>query len=296
MTDNPSGASDNGCYRTPAKASKPAADCAFLLNAWLHGRPVNTAKCYRRDAGAFISWLAVRGKSLPLAELDDLQVWAASLTGAPRSIARRVAAVRSMLGFATKLGYLPRDPSTLLRVGKPAGGAPRILSETDVQRMFGSEPDLRARAALRLLYVTGIRNSELCALRYRHVTIRKKSVDASVLGKGNKDRTVSIPAALWREIADLSPGAKPDDPVIAGRDGKPIGARALHRLVRRAARRIGLVGVSPHWMRHAHASHALDHGAPIHLVKENLGHASIVTTSGYAHAREGDSSSAYMPL
>jgi integrase/recombinase XerD len=200
-----------------------------------------------------------------------------------------------MLSFAAQLGYIADDPGRHLRVRKSVSAAARILTEADVQRMLGAETDPRDRVVLRLLYATGIRNSELCALRHRDVTVRKKSIDARVIGKGSKPRVVQIPASVWRAITELKPSAKPDDPLIAGQDGRPIGPRAVHRLVRRAARRIGIDRVSPHWMRHAHASHALDRGAPVHLVQQNLGHASLVTTSGYLHARAGDSSSNYLP-
>lgn len=294
MTDNPSDASDKACYQTRPEAEKPAPELAFLLNAWLHGRPQTTVRCYRRDAEGFFAHLRKSARRLEDAQLDDLQTWVSTLTGAQRSIARHVAAVRSLLGFAHKLGYLKQDPSQHLRVRKPVAAAPRILTEAEVQRMIGAEPDHRARVALRLLYATGIRNSELCALRHHNVVTRRKAIEATVLGKGDKPRVVEIPPAVWREVLELSPARKPADPLIPGRSGAPIGSRALHRLVKRAARRCGLTA-SPHWLRHAHGSHALDHGAPVHLVRDQLGHASLATTSGYLHARGGDSASKYLP-
>ena len=102
-------------------------------------------------------------------------------------------------------------------------------------------------------------------------------------------RTVAVPAALWRELEQLAPGARPDAPVLPGADGKPHHPRALHRLVRRAARRAGLEA-SPHWLRHSHASHALDRGAPMHVVQQSLDHASLATTTRYLHVRCDDSS------
>lgn len=292
MTDNPSRPAEKAHYRTAGAVQKPASDQDFLLNAWLHGRPVTTARCYRTDAEAFL-----RAVEKPLREvaLSDLQAWAATLTGAPSSRSRRIAAVRSLLAFAHRLKFLPVDPGRDLRVPKSSPGAPRILTEADVQRMIGAEPDQRARVALRLLYATGVRNSELCGLRHRDVTARKKGITADVIGKGSKLRQIEIPAPLWRDVTELAPHAKPEDPLVRGRDGRSMTERALHRLVRRAAKRIGLVGVSPHWLRHAHASHALDHGCPIHVAQRQLGHASIATTGRYLHPRAGESSGAYLP-
>jgi integrase/recombinase XerD len=275
MTDNPPEASDNAYYRTGPEAvgsaSNPQNSADFLIRAWLHNRPATTTRAYRRDAEAF---LAHAKKPLTEVNVADLQAWEVSLAAsAPASRARRLAAV-----------------------AKPTAGALRVLAEADVQRMIGAETDARSRVALRVLYATGIRNSELCSLRRRDLTAAKKGVaEARVVGKGGKVRIVVVPAAIYRDLVDLAPAAKPDEPAITGRDGKPLHPRALHRLVRRAARRVGLAGVSPHWMRHAHASHALDNGAPPHLVQQGLGHASLATTTRYLHVRAGDSSSAYVP-
>jgi len=298
MTDNPSGATDNACYRTPRAPAKPALTLCkqdeFLLNAWLHGRPATTARAYRADLQAF---LRHSGKPLADTTLADLQAWDTALAAqAPASRARRLAAVRSLLAYAHKLGAVSSDPGRQMRVSKSTAGAPRALSETDVQRMIAAEPEPRRRAALRLLYVTGVRNAELCALRWRDLgATRKGGAEARITGKGGKLRTVLIPQAVWAELRELAPAARPDDAVIAARDGTPIRPRALHRLVRRAARRIGLAAVSPHWLRHAHASHALDRGAPVHVVQQGLGHASLNTTTRYLHVRTGDSAGAYLP-
>jgi integrase/recombinase XerD len=294
LTDNPPGASDNGRYQTaPAPVSHGFND-DFLIRAWLHARPPTTARAYRRDAEQF---LAHAGKPISGVVLGDLQTWSDALArSAPASRARRLASVRSLLAFGHRLGCLPTDPGRQLRVARaPTAGADRILSEAEINRLVGAEVDPRARAALRLLYFTGIRNAELCALRRRDLTpSRKGGGEARIVGKGSKVRTVAVPAALWRELDELQPGAKADAPVIPARDGGPIQPRALHRLVRRAARRAGLAAVSPHWLRHAHASHALDRGAAPHVVQQSLGHASLATTTRYLHVRAGDSSANYL--
>jgi integrase/recombinase XerD len=120
----------------------------------------------------------------------------------------------------------------------------------------------------------------------------------TVFGKGGKTRAVLLPASLWKELQEIVPAdAEPDAPVFVSRKGGPISAPQSWRIVRAAAKRIGITAdVSPHWLRHAHASHALDRGAPIHLVQATLGHASVATTDRYLHARPQDSSSRYLAL
>lgn len=296
LTDNPSGASDKLSYRKGPPMSEPRSNPQFsddfLIRAWLHGRPATTERAYRSDAAAF---LAYAGK--PLSEIDaaDLMAWDTSLAAsAPASRSRRLAAVRSLLAYGLRLGCLTVDPGRQVRIAKNASAAIRVLTEADVQRMFGAETDPRSKVALRVLYLTGLRNAELCGLRRQDLVATKKGGEIRVMGKGQKVRVVPLPQGVWRELLDLA-GAKPTDPAIPGRDGKPLHPRSLHRLVRRAARRAGLGAVSPHWLRHAHASHALDHGAPIHVVQQTLGHASLATTTRYLHVRHGDSSSSYLP-
>ncbi len=271
----------------------------MLLRMWLHGRSENTVVAYRRDAERFLSFA---GKPLAEIALVDLQAWADSMEAVAQSTAaRRLAAVKSMIAFAHRLGYLPFDVGRALRVAKPNRTAgERYLSETDVTRMIAAEPDMRRRAVLRLLYVCGLRASEACALCWRDMTPpaagkRNASGAARILGKGAKLRTVEVPAALWSELAGLTVVPKPDMPVIPARGGEALNRKAVHRVIKRAARRAGLdEAVSAHWMRHSHASHALDHGCPPHMLRESMGHASLNTTTGYSHAKKGEGSASFI--
>ncbi len=163
--------------------------------------------------------------------------------------------------------------------------------------MLALEPKPRNRALLRLLYGAGLRVSELCALTWRDCQERDGAGQITVLGKGSKTRAVLLSAETWGEVAALRGGADPDAPMFVSRKGGPLSASQALRIVRAAARRAGIKGaVSPHWLRHAHASHALDRGAPIHLVQSTLGHASVATTGRYVHARPTDSSSRYLAV
>ena len=119
----------------------------------------------------------------------------------------------------------------------------------------------------------------------------------TVLGKVGKTRAVLLPAGVWHELLARRGAAGPDEPVFRSRTGGPLDPSQVLRIVKAAARRAGIdANVSPHWLRHGHASHALDRGAPVHLVAATLGHASIATTGRYAHARPSDSSSRYLAV
>ena len=130
-------------------------------------------------------------------------------------------------------------------------------------------------------------------------TIIGNSGQVTVLGKGSKTRSILLPASLWVELMHLRGDATDKEPVFRSRKSGHSGhltRERVHQIVRAAANRASIKGnVSPHWLRHAHATHALERGAKIHLVAETLGHSSVTITGRYLHARPEDSSSLYLP-
>jgi integrase/recombinase XerD len=207
--------------------------------------------------------------------------------------------IKSLLSFGHRLGLLPVDVGAALRLPpQRARLAERIIAEPDTQRLLALEPTERNRVLLRLLYAAGLRVSEICQLRWRDLQERGDRGQVTVFGKGAKTRTVLLPASIWLDLQALRDGAGNDAPVFQSRVRSGFLSRVqVERIVRAAAERAGITGaVSPHWLRHAHASHALDRGAPIHLVQATLGHASVATTGRYLHARPTESSSSYLAV
>jgi integrase/recombinase XerD len=152
-----------------------------------------------------------------------------------------------------------------------------------------SNGSLRSSVLLHLLYIAGLRVSEIAALTWRDLQPWTDGGQVTVFGKGSKTRTVLLPSAIWRELVRFRHGASMDAPVFPSRrGGGHLHPTAIERIVFKAAQRAGIEGkVSPHWLRHSHATHALERGAPIHLVQATLGHASVATTGRYLHARPG---------
>jgi integrase/recombinase XerD len=172
----------------------------------------------------------------------------------------------------------------------------RILLESQVHRLLALEPRLRNRVLLRLLYAGGGRVSENCNLKWRDVQPRDAVGQITSFGKGGKTRTELLSADTWAELITLQGSAGPDAPVFASRKGQGhLHPSQAGRIVQAAANRAGVEGaVSPHWLRHARASHVLDRGAPIRLVQATLGHAPIATTGKYLHAWPEDRSAGYL--
>ncbi len=272
---------------------------------WLHGKSDATKEAYRSDLAKFSDF--VEGKSLRTVTLADVQDFADFVSEllAPASQARILAALKSLFAFGHQVGYLPFD------VGRPVKlpsrrdeRAERILSADDVHSMIAHAKKGRDRGLIRALYIGGLRVTETVDLRTRDLVSRDDGPGGqlAVFGKGSKTRPVLVPGSLFEELSTLAL-PDPDAPLFRsqkkGPDGgpRPITARQAERIVKAAAREAGLRNasdVSPHWLRHAHASHAMDRGAKIHLVQATLGHSDISTTGRYLHARPDESSALYL--
>jgi site-specific recombinase XerD len=296
-----------------ARGIEPPADLSGahsdgrLVALWLHGKSEATKEAYRSDLSKFVDFTG--GKPLRTVTLADMQEFAdfVSKLLAPASRARILAALKSLFAFGHQVGYLPFD------VGRPVKLPPRrderaerILSVDDVHSIIAHAKKGRDRALIRTLYIGGLRVAETVALRTRALVSRDDDSEAGgqlqVFGKGSKSRPVLVPESLFTELLTLAM-PYPDTPLFRSQkrnpDGepKPITARQAERIVKATAKKAGLKNaseVSPHWLRHAHASHAMDRGAKIHLVQATLGHSDISTTGKYLHARPDESSALYL--
>jgi integrase/recombinase XerD len=269
---------------------------ARFVDMWVHGRPAHTQRAYRHDIAALHSFT---GKCIIALTLADLQAFADSLEGADTTKGRALKSVKSFLTFLHKAGLIPVNVGAALQLPKIKNTlAQRILSEEAVIRLISLEPDQRNHAILRLMYHCGLRVSEVVSLHWRDVTPRNDGAQLTVFGKGGKTPQVLISTSMYEELRALSPGANPDELLFRSqKGGGQLGTRHVERIVKDAATRAGIKGnVSPHWLRHSHASHSLDRGAPIHLVQETLGHANLATTGRYTHPRPQASSSQFLAL
>ena len=268
-----------------------------IIELWLAQQASpHTQSCYRRDAARLRAHVR---KSLNQITLGDLQRFAQDLIAAglaPVSRVRTLAAIRSLFGFCHRVRYLPTNAAAELTLPcYEQRLAERIVSEDDVSRLLEISAKTRDFVLIRLLYGAGLRVSEACGLLWRNVRPRGDAGQITVFGKNGRTRAIVLTPALWSELTVMRGSASQEDPVFPSRSGRRLDRGRIRLIVRRAAERAGIQErISPHWLRHAHASHALDHGAPIHLVQATLGHASVATTSSYLHARPGDSSARFV--
>jgi integrase/recombinase XerD len=266
-----------------------------LLSMWVHGLSPHTQRYYLRDAMQF---LECTSKSLADVTLADVQQFANELefSGlAQSSQVKILSAVKSLLSFVHKLGITRVNVGAALKSPSPKNAlAERILPELEVQQLIASATNERDRLILRLLYGAALRVSELAGLKWRDVKPRGETGQVTVYGKGGKTRAVLLSPNLWQDLIKLKGDAGWNDPVFKSRKGGHLTTTQVRRIVKGVAVRSPIepelaAKVSPHWLRHAHASHSLDKGAPLHLVQATLGHTSISATSVYLHVHPMDS-------
>lgn len=267
-----------------------------LIHLWLHGRSVHTQRAYEADAKRFLQFAAVPLREITLGVIQNFADSLAEQSLAPATSHRLLSAIKSLFAFGHRLGYLPFDVARPLRLSTVRDTLnERILDESQVGAILDGEQHPRNAAMLRLLYVCGLRVSELCSLRWKDLQTRPNGGQLTVLGKGGKTRSILIPERTWITLIALRADAEDDAPIFLSRRKRHLHPSQVLRIVRSAARRARVTkAVSPHWFRHAHASHSLDRNAPISLVQQTLGHSDISTTGRYLHARPADSSSRYL--
>ncbi len=275
----------------------------FADALWLErGLSRNTLAAYQSDLRKLADWLrSNRGYGLLQAQRADLLSYLADLTQAgrkPRSSARLLSCLRQFYQFCLREGWLSADPSARIDAPKIGRPLPKSLTETEVESLLEApeldDPEgLRDRAMLELLYATGLRVSELVGLQPEQVSLTQGVI--RVTGKGGKERLVPMgdEAQSWlerfnREGRTALLGARLCQHLFPTRRGHGMTRQAFWYRIKKHAQTAGISkAISPHTLRHAFATHLLNHGADLRVVQLLLGHSDLSTTQIYTHvARE----------
>lgn len=270
-----------------------------LIALWLNSHTSeHTRRAYAADVARLLAHTG--GKSLAATTLSELQSFAESMGDLSASSRKRtINAVKSLLSFGQKVGYLRFNVGAALKAPRPKSTlAQRILSEAEVHAMITLTRKQRDQVLLRLLYASAGRVSEVCALTWQDAQPNGESGQVTLFGKGEKTRAVVLSRQTWQALQAIKPvGAKATDPIFKSQKSGSLDESQVHRIVRAAAQRAGIAGnVSPHWLRHSHATHALDRGASVALVRDTLGHSSLSVTSMYTHAKPSESSALHLSI
>jgi integrase/recombinase XerD len=289
MSDSLFAATDSACLDS------------FIDHLWLEdGLAKNTLESYRQDLTTFALWLAKQGKQLTTVDQADIQQYLAVKfpLSKPRSIGRLIASLRRFYRHLVRENQITKDPTLQIESPKLPRSLPKSLNEEEVVALLNApnvnDPvGLRDRAMLELLYACGLRVSELVSIKVVEVSLSDGVV--RVTGKGSKTRLVPMgeEATDWisrylREGRSVILQKKLCDALFVTNRGEAMTRQAFWYLIKRYALLAGITKhMSPHVLRHAFATHLLNHGADLRVVQMLLGHSDISTTQIYTHvARE----------
>lgn len=274
-----------------------------LLTAWLHAKSSQTQRLYKRIAVDFFN--SFESLTIKETELGHGLLYIkrnSHLKQSSQNLARDV--LCSLFSFCVKSGYLEASPFvTLERFKVPDTFGSKVLEENEIKRMIEEEKNPRNQLMLRLLYETGIRVSEMAKIKKGDFSLRPDgNALLMVVGKGAKVRGVVVREKLMQKIecyiSTLPFALKEKDYLFSAKRNyaQHLAVPQIYRIVRAAAQRCGIEKeVSPHWFRHSSATHALERGAPVHVVKATLGHESLATTGKYLDRRPRQSNSDFLP-
>ena len=277
---------------------------AFIDALWLEdGLSKNTLAAYRRDLSLYATWLyAPEQQNRPLDDTmeSDLNKYFSTRHASTQATSanRRLTVFKRYFRWALRERLIAADPTLKLQTARQALRVPRLMSEAQVESLLAAPGEdtalgLRDRAMLELMYASGLRVSELVGLKTFHLGMNEGVL--RVMGKGGKERLVPFGQAARQAVVRYLEEARPvilggrqsDDLFVTGR-GSGMSRVMFWMLVKKYAQRAGIVSpLSPHTLRHAFATHLLNHGADLRAVQMLLGHADISTTTIYTHvARE----------
>lgn len=273
----------------------------FLQQLWLQqGLSENTRAAYGTDLQQFAHWLDTQQSSLLQAQrglLLEYLAWRLQAGYQARSTARSISTLRRFYQYQLEQRRISEDPSALVDLPKIGRALPDSLSEADIDALLNA-PDtqepigMRDRAMLEVLYATGLRVSELVALSLDELSMRQGVV--RVVGKGNKERLVPMgeQALDWLEdyfsqARPLLLGSKATNVVFPSQRGQQMTRQTFWHRVKAHAQAAGITKpLSPHTLRHAFATHLLNHGADLRVVQMLLGHSDLSTTQIYTHVAQ----------
>jgi integrase/recombinase XerD len=292
-----------GGYQAGGSADSGAGPIDQFLDAvWMErGLSPNTLAAYRADLTALARWLEERGSGLLSASRADVLAFMAARLEAgarPRSTARQLSSFRRFYRHMVRVGTLREDPTAQIDMPKVGRSLPKSLTEEEVEALLAApaagEPlGHRDRTMLEVLYATGLRVSELVSLRISSVNLSQGVL--RIVGKGDRERLIPLgeEAVQWLQQFVQGPRAeilleRQTDYLFPTRRGDRMTRQAFWHIIKRHARTAGIQKeLSPHTLRHAFATHLLNHGADLRVVQMLLGHSDLSTTQIYTHvARE----------
>lgn len=284
--------------RPPELAESEASIDRFLDAVWMErGLSRNTLAAYRTDLVGLAKWLAEKGLTVDAASrshLLDFIAWRVETGARPRSTARQLSSLRRYFRWLVREGKRDDDPTTRISMPKVGRPLPKSLSEAEVESLLEAPETSdclghRDRTMLEVLYATGLRVTELVNLKLSQINLNQGVI--RVVGKGDRERLIPLGEESLEWIEQFIRGARSEilldrqsDYLFPTRRGDRMTRQAFWHLIKRYAEKAEVEKpLSPHTLRHAFATHLLNHGADLRVVQMLLGHSDLSTTQIYTH-------------
>ena len=275
-----------------------AQDDLAIVRFWISQKAKTTQNTYITASRQFLEFT---GKELSEVMVEDILLWLESfqLRGASQNtVNNKLGSIKSLFGFGVKTGYLRANPASMIKTIKAKDTLhERILVEKDVKKLIDAAKNERDRCILIMLYLLGLRISELVGLDWSDFEqIGDGEIAVTILGKGSKTRTLLIGNLFYLSLQQL-PKSDKCEAVFISRLKNRLDRHAIHRMIKDAAKRASVnPNVSAHWLRHSHSTHSLNNGAAVELLMKSLGHSSLAITSRYLHVQPSECTSKFINL
>ena len=266
-----------------------------IISLWLHGKAKLTQGNYTRDTKQFLNFI---GKPLEDCMYEDFIQYLnfLSFKGYKDSTKRsKLTAIKSLFSFCCKLGYLSVNVAvTVPNIKVNQSVRLKAISKDVISEILAYAKTNRDKAIIKSLYFLGLRVSELINLKWTDFHFVNGNIELSVIGKGNKLRTILVPSNLYE---DLSLQKEHNDYVFVSSQGNAkLCRQSVNKMLKTICQKLGIKSINPHAFRHSHATHSLANGCDLSLLQQSLGHSSISTTQQYLSLRNGEGSCEYLSL
>ena len=266
-----------------------------LIAMWLMDKSPATQRQYIYTIRQFFNFL--ENKAIASINHDDLKQWKKSLEGlSQNTVKSKLAVVKSLFSYASSLGYCHFNVAKSIKSPKAQDTlTERILTKSDVKAIVNNPDSKRNKLFIKTIYLLGLRVSEVVNLKWSDVLFTDEGIKIKVNGKGNKIRYLIIPNSLYNELLSLRKTG--NDFIFVSRQGTgKLSRKQAYNIVRKNSENATNKKASPHYLRHSHATHALNNGCNIEQLSKDLGHGDIAITSRYIHVSGKDCSSNYLDV
>lgn len=280
-----------------SKLTRAQKDSDIILSWLTNKQSIHTQRQYSYVIQHFLDFT---GKDLIQISVEDIQDYLKSLKLRQQktsTVKAKLMIIKSLFSYCLKTGYLTLNPSVLVDNPKVNDTiSQKLLTALDVKRLMNHTNSLRDRLLIRVMFGLGLRVSEALNLMWVDFSVDDGQVNLTVVGKGNKQRTVLVNPDIWEELQGLR---KEDIDYLftVGKRNTPMKRNTAHNMLKRVGKKAGLGdSLSCHWLRHSHATEAIKGGCDLSLLQQSLGHSSITTTQRYLCLRKNEGSGTYVDI